>query len=344
MGLRSYTLEDWDFFTEKNGISKFRGTQIFQFYHNQFGENILDCTVLPKDLRDELSKRDQDPVKILHTFHSKRDETKKFLFALGDQEIIEGVLMEYHYGLSQCVSTQVGCRMGCSFCASTKEGCVRNLTAGEIAGQVYAVAKKYGRVSHIILMGSGEPFDNYEEVVKFLRIIHDPKGQNISYRNITLSTCGVVPGILRFAEENLPVTLAISLHSPFDDIRETMMPITRKYSIEEVMKACKYYFKKTGRRVTFEYTLIDGINNRWQDGKELKKLIGDMPHHINLIPLNPIEEFKRKKPTTKDIGIFQSELNELGLSVTIRRELGGDINASCGQLRRSWRAGKGENK
>lgn len=336
--LNSMTVEELENFFEERGEPKFRGSQLFEFFHSQLGRELSDCSTLSKDLRRELKDYPITRPELFRVFESQRDETKKFLFKLEDEELIEGVLMTYKHGLSQCISTQVGCKMGCSFCASTKDGWIRNLTAGEMAEQVYLAERKYGRVSNIILMGSGEPFDNMEEVFRFLEILHHPKGQNMSYRNMTISTCGVIPGIRVLADKNIPVTLAISLHSPFQGEREKMMPVTKKYPVRELMKASKDYFEKTGRRVTYEYTLIDGVNNRKQDALELKRLLGDIPHHINLIPLNPIREYDKKKPEAGEILKFQRELKSLGLSVTIRRELGGDINASCGQLRRSWQS------
>ncbi|MDO5714260.1 MAG: 23S rRNA (adenine(2503)-C(2))-methyltransferase RlmN [Tissierellia bacterium] len=336
--LNTSTLKELNILFQKLGEPKFRAKQLFHFIHHELGQDIFNCSTFSKELRQKLNLYPRDTIEILLTLESKIDHTKKFLFQCEDGEIVEGVLMEYNHGLSQCISTQVGCKMGCTFCASTKEGCIRNLRAGEMLEQVYSVERKYGKISNIILMGSGEPFDNRKEVFRFLELLHDSKGQNMSYRNMTISTCGIVPGILELANMNLPITLAISLHSPFQEDREKIMPISKKYPIEEIIKACKYYFKETGRRVTFEYVLIDGVNNREKDIMKLKELLGDMPHHINVIPLNPIKEYNKKKPASSYVLKFQRQLKTSGLSVTIRRELGADIDASCGQLRRRWQS------
>lgn len=252
--------------------------------------------------------------------------------------------MEYTHGLTACISTQVGCRMGCSFCASTKEGLVRNLSPSEMINQIYTIEEDLNcNINNIVLMGSGEPLDNYENLIKFLEIIHHEKGKNLSYRGITLSSCGIVPKIYLLADEEIPINLSISLHSPFDHIRENMMPIGKKFLVEDIIRACKYYYNKTGRRITMEYTVIDGINNREEDLKELIKVLRDLNCHINLIPLNPIKEYDKKRPSISSIEDFQHKLNSSGINTTIRREMGSDVNASCGQLRRRY-ANSGEDK
>jgi 23S rRNA (adenine2503-C2)-methyltransferase len=289
----------------------------------------------PRDKLEKVSKINQ--LKIFKRFDSKVDNTKKYLFLLEDNNIIEGVAMEYKHGLTACISTQVGCRMDCSFCASTKEGLIRSLTPAEMVSQIYMMEEDLNdKISNIVLMGSGEPLDNYENVIKFLNIIHHEKGHNTSYRNITLSTCGLVPKIYSLADEEMPITLSISLHSPFDEDRRKIMPIGNKYSIDEIMEACRYYNNKTNRRITIEYTLIEGVNDRIADLNELVKILRGISCHVNLIPLNPIKEFSQGRPSRINIERFEKSLAKAGIPVTIRREMGGDINASCGQLRRRY--------
>lgn len=315
----------------------YRGEQIFSYFHKNKKLDIDDLHLLPKGFRDRLKDKVKvNKVEIYKKYTSKIDDTVKYLFQLEDMNIIETVVMKYKHGFSICISTQVGCKMGCSFCASTKEGFIRNLTAAEMLNQIYLAEKDLDiSISNIVLMGSGEPLDNYENVLKFLNIINHPKGHNISLRNITLSTCGLVPRIYDLADEGLPITLSISLHSPFDEERRKIMPIALKYSIAELMDACRYYWNKTKRRITFEYTLIENINDRDIDILELVKILEGIKCHINLIPLNPIREFKKDRPSKANIERVQKELTKYGISVTIRREMGGDISASCGQLRRS---------
>lgn len=320
------------------GEQRYRGEQLFTYIHGNQGNDISGITVFSKTLRDKLHALGKiSKMEIFNRFDSKLDNTKKYLFLLEDDNIIEGVIMEYEHGLSACISTQVGCRMGCAFCASTKEGLVRNLSSGEMANQIYTMEKDLdGRISNIVLMGSGEPLDNYENILSFLNIIHDEKGHNTSYRNVTLSTCGIVPKIYRLAQEEIPITMSISLHSPFDEIRRKIMPIGRKYSVEDIIKACKYYNDRTNRRITIEYTLMEGINDRQEDIHELVSLLRDMNCHINLIPLNPIKEFDRERPSHLSVSKFKKELTKANIPVTIRKEMGKDINAACGQLRRSY--------
>lgn len=320
------------------GEKGFRGEQVFSWIHEKCIENIDDITVLSKALREKI-KEDYiiNNLKIVEKYESKIDSTRKYLFALEDGNIIESVMMKYKHGISVCLSTQVGCRMGCSFCASTKEGLVRNLEPSEILGQFYSIQKDINeKVSNVVLMGSGEPLDNYKNVLKFLNILHSEKGQNLSYRNITLSTCGIVPKIYELADEGIPINLAISLHSPFDDERKNIMPISNKYSISEILEACKYYISKTNRRVTLEYTLINGINDNEDHAMALSKLLENILGHVNLIPLNTVKEFKHTKSLEKSINRFKSLLDKKGINVTIRREMGSDINAACGQLRRDY--------
>jgi 23S rRNA (adenine2503-C2)-methyltransferase len=336
--LNSLTIEELEEYIYNIGEQKYRGEQLFTFIHKNQGRNIENISVFSKGLRDKLEKVSKiNQLKIFKRFDSKVDNTKKYLFLLEDNNIIEGVAMEYKHGLTACISTQVGCRMDCSFCASTKEGLIRSLTPAEMVSQIYMMEEDLNdKISNIVLMGSGEPLDNYENVIKFLNIIHHEKGHNTSYRNITLSTCGLVPKIYSLADEEMPITLSISLHSPFDEDRRKIMPIGNKYSIDEIMEACRYYNNKTNRRITIEYTLIEGVNDRIADLNELVKILRGISCHVNLIPLNPIKEFSQGRPSRINIERFEKSLAKAGIPVTIRREMGGDINASCGQLRRRY--------
>lgn len=340
MGLNGLYLNELEEVVNKYGEQKYRAKQIFDFLHLQKRTDIENSN-LPQKLKSELKENERiENVKILEEFSSKKDDTKKLLFELEDSNIVEGVLMKYKHGYSQCISTQVGCRMGCVFCASTKEGLIRNLTAAEMLMQVYEVEKKYGiTVSNVILMGSGEPLDNYDEVIKFLKLLHDEKGKNMSYRNMTISTCGIADKIYSLADENLPITLAISLHTTNNMSRDSLMPINKKYNIEKVVEACKYYSENSKNRITFEYTLISGKNDSDKNAQELKEVLRGLNSHINLIPLNPIEEYSEEKPSHREVEIFKKKLEGLLLNVTIRRELGSDINAACGQLRRDYKRG-----
>lgn len=336
--LNSLSLDELKSYMVSIGEKSFRGEQIFSYFNSHMGLDLDELQVLPLKLRQELKGRvEVNEIRLLKRFDSKIDNTKKYLFLLEDNNIIESVLMEYSHGLTVCISTQVGCSMGCSFCASTKEGRIRNLTPSEMLNQIYFIEKDVDRnISNIVLMGSGEPLDNYDNTIKFLDIIHSPKGHNISYRNITLSTCGIVPGIIKLAKENLPITLSVSLHSPFDDIRTKMMPIGKKYKIKDIIEACKIYEETTSRRLTFEYTLIEGVNDREQDVEELRRILKGTNSHINLIPLNPIKEYKKDRPSLSSIERFQKQLTKNNIQVTIRKEKGMDISASCGQLRRDY--------
>lgn len=335
--LNSLTLAELKSYMLSIDEKPFRGEQIFSYFNRNKNLSIVDLDLLTRELRDFLVNNTKvNEIKVFKKYSSKIDNTSKYLFLLEDDNIIESVAMEYKHGMTACISTQVGCKMGCSFCASTKEGLIRNLSPAEMLNQIYIMEKSLGKeFSNIVLMGSGEPLDNYENTLKFINIIHDEKGHNISLRNITLSTCGIVPKIYELAKENLPITLSISLHSPFDEDRKKIMPISIRYSIGELMDACKYYADYTGRRITFEYTLIENVNDRPKDVRELTRILKDLNCHINLIPLNPIEEFAKDRPNKINVERFQSELSKNKLAVTIRREMGGDISASCGQLRRS---------
>ena len=324
------------------GEKPFRGSQIFEYINRHYEYDIEDYELLPKKLRTKIDEQFHiGKLEILEYLSSELDSTKKLLYKLEDGNIIEGVLLEYKHGFSLCVSTQVGCRMGCVFCASTKGGLVRSLEPYEIASQVYLTEKEFDiTISNIILMGSGEPFDNYESTMKALSLLHSEKGKNMSYRNMTISTCGIVDGINRLQEENKPINLAISIHS-FDDIeRSKILPINRKYNISEVLESARDYADSTGRRVTFEYTVIDGVNNRNSDIELIKNSIKGINSNVNLIALNPIKEYDSKRVTDKSLYRFKNDLERQNVNATIRRELGSDISASCGQLRREFLATK----
>ncbi len=323
---------------ENLGQKKFRAKQIYEWLHIHHAGSFDEMTNLPKALREQLAAGYRIPVlEVREVLTSGIDQTQKFLFSLEDGNVIESVLMRYHYGLSACISSQVGCRMGCRFCASTIGGRVRDLTAGEMIRQVTKMSQTAGeRISHVVIMGSGEPLDNYDNLIHFLRIMGDPEGERLSLRDITVSTCGIVPNIYRLADEGLPVTLALSLHAPNQEKREHLLPISKKYQLQEVLDAMQYYFDKTGRRITFEYSCVEGENTSLEDARMLADLVRGMNCHINLIPVNPVSERSYRRPQMTVIASFRSQLEKKGISVTIRREMGQDINGACGQLRRSY--------
>ncbi len=315
---------------------KFRAKQIYTWLHKYGVTSFDEMTNISKQLRDELSNNFFiSTCQIEDKYTSKIDDTVKYLFKLYDGEYIESVIMKYKYGYTICVSSQVGCKMGCTFCASTLAGFKRNLTAGEIEAQLQTAQKDLGiKISHIVLMGIGEPLDNFDNVINFLYNVNNENGLNISMRNITISTCGVVPRIYDLMNLDLQLTLTISLHAPNDNVRSKTMPINRKYNMEELIEACKLYAKKTGRRVSFEYTLIKGVNDSEKDALELSSRLKGMNSHINLIPVNDVKERGNVRSTKQAILNFQNVLKKQGINATIRRTLGSDINASCGQLRR----------
>lgn len=327
------------------GEKKFRAKQLFEGLTQ--GKSIDGISSLPKSFKERLCEEyENTPVKIKETFYSD-DGTEKYLFEFADGNLVEGVLMKYKYGYTQCISTQVGCRMGCKFCASTLNGLVRDLTAGEILSQILVVnalhkadAKGDGgearAVTNIVLMGSGEPLDNYDEVVKFLRNATSAEGLHMSARNISLSTCGLVPKMYKLAEENIPVNLTVSLHATDDEARARTMPVAKAYKIEEILKACEYYFEKTGRRYYFEYTLIEGENCDEEHAEALVKLLKGKPCHVNLIRLNEVKERTLKATDDKRAYRFLGRLEKGGLSATLRRQIGADIGGACGQLRASY--------
>ena len=331
--LKSMTQEEMTLALKAMGQPSFRGKQVFTWLHK--GVTSFDeMTNLPKDLRDKLKSEFFLTVpKVARKQMSKQDGTIKYLWELSDGNCIESVLMRYHHGNTVCISSQVGCRMGCAFCASTIAGKVRNLTASEILDQVIFAQKDSGLpISNIVLMGIGEPLDNLDNVLRFLELVNHPDGLNIGMRHISLSTCGVIPGIERLAELELQLTLSVSLHAPDSETRSQIMPVNRAYDVENLFDACHRYFEKTGRRISFEYAMIDGVNDHdWQADLIAKKLKG-MPGHVNLIPLNDVVESPLKP--SRRIAAFQKRLESHGLTATVRRSLGGDIDASCGQLRR----------
>ncbi|MCR5310913.1 MAG: 23S rRNA (adenine(2503)-C(2))-methyltransferase RlmN [Lachnospiraceae bacterium] len=318
------------------GLPKYRGGQIYGRLHQKLATSFSEMTELPESLRQQLS--DIYEIKTAEKVSeqvSKFDGTRKYLFAMGDGSLVESVLMKYHHGNSVCISSQVGCRMGCRFCASTLDGLTRNLTASEMLGQIYSIVKLTGeRVSNIVVMGTGEPMDNYDNLIRFIKLISHEKGLNISKRNITVSTCGIVPKMRAFADEGLPVTLALSLHSVTDEKRRQLMPVANSYSIEELMSACEYYFEKTGRRITFEYSLVRDVNDTDPDAEGLIRLAGRVGAHINLIPVNPIKEREYRETAAPRVLAFKNKLEKSGINVTIRREMGRDIDGACGQLRK----------
>ena len=321
------------------GYPKFRAEQIFTA---SMQNKTFDKMNILADLREKMAEKYNDTAtEIIETYVGK-DGTEKYLFRMNDGNVVEGVFMPHNYGNTLCVSTQVGCRMGCAFCASTLNGLIRNLTAGEILGEVLSVNARHNgtiknrAVTNVVLMGSGEPLDNYDEVTKFLRLLSDERGINISLRNVSLSTCGLVDKIIELADSGLTVTLTISLHSPDDKKRSDLMPINRKYNISSLIEAAKYYFNKTGRRVIFEYSLIEGENVSNDDAKKLASLLTGFSSHVNLIRLNPVKERNLKRPSADTVKEFSEALTKLNVSNTIRRSMGNDIEGACGQLRNKY--------
>lgn len=325
-----------DIFLE-NGYQKFRAKQVFRQIHVNKVNDFSQMTDLSKDMRENLvGEFEIDKVSLLKTFESKVDSTKKYLFELKDGNIIEAVFMDYKDRKTICISSQVGCRMGCTFCASTKNGLERHMTAYELIEEVYTLERLNGDINNIVIMGIGEPLDNYKNITKFLEIITDENGRNLSHRSITLSTSGLTPKIYDLADSGLDINLAVSLHYATDEKRKKYMPVAKKYDIKGLIKATDYYLDKTKRRVSFEYVVIDGVNNLDSDIDNLKKLLKGKNIHINLIPLNPIEEFKHGKTTNKIINDFKEKLTRNGLNATVRYSMGQDIDASCGQLRNNY--------
>ena len=342
--IKSMTLPELRAYLTSMGEKSFRADQIYGWMHRQLVTSYDDMKNIPQSLREKL--KEQMPLtalKAADVLTSGIDGTQKYLFELSDGNLIESVLMKYKHGNSVCISSQAGCRMGCRFCASTIGGLNRCLLPSEMLDQVYRIQTLTGqRVSNVVVMGTGEPLDNYDHLLRFIHLLTGPEGLNISQRSITVSTCGIVPGILRLADENLEITLALSLHASTQEKRESLMPVAKKYEIHEVLNACRYYFEKTGRRVTFEYALVGGVNDSEQDAEQLHRLLGNGNFHINLIPVNPVKERSYVQPDRTAVLAFQNKLEKYGINVTIRREMGRDINGACGQLRRSRLAQKEE--
>lgn len=317
------------------GLPAFRAKQVYLWLRKGV-ESWDDMVNIPKNLRENLAENFYiSTVKIKKRLESKVDDTVKYLYELSDGEYIESVLMKYHHGYTVCISSQVGCRMGCSFCASGLNGLYRNLTAGEMLAQVEFAARENNiRVSNVVMMGMGEPLDNFENTLHFLKLAGNPQGLSIGMRHISVSTSGLVPGIYKLMEQGLGITLSISLHAPNDKIRSAAMPINKAYNMEKLLTACKAYIQKTGRRISFEYALISGLNDSDECAQELARRLRGMLCHVNLIPANPVAENGYKRPDQKRVQHFCDLLNQKGIVTTVRRTLGADINASCGQLRR----------
>ena len=317
------------------GEKAFRARQMYEWMHVKLAVGFEEMTNLSKKLREQCQARYRyTALEPLRVQESEIDGTKKYLFRLYDGNLVESVWMRYRHGNSVCISSQVGCRMGCSFCASTLDGLERNLLPSEMLDQVYAITRLTGeRVSNVVVMGTGEPLDNYDNLVKFIRMLTDENGLHISQRNVTVSTCGIVPNMRRLAEERLQITLALSLHAVTDEKRRRLMPIANRYSIGELMEACRYYFEKTGRRITFEYSLVGGVNDTDEDAERLGALAAPLGCHVNLIPVNPVKERDFVQSEAARIRAFKNKLEKKQINVTIRREMGRDIDGACGQLR-----------
>ncbi len=336
--IKSFSFDELNNEIVSMGEKSFRAKQIYDWLHVKLVRSFDEMTNLSNDLRGRLKENyTLTTLEIVKVQESKIDGTRKYLFKLPDGNLIESVWMIYKHGNSVCVSSQVGCRMGCRFCASTIDGLERNLSSSEILDQIYAITlDTKERVSNVVVMGSGEPMDNYDNTVKFVKMLSDEHGLNISQRNITVSTCGLVPRIYELADEDLSITLAISLHATTDEKRRSLMPIANKYSIREIKEACLHYFDKTGRRLTFEYSLVGGVNDTDEDAEELADILREVNGHVNLIPVNPIKERDYVSSTDKRVAAFKNKLEKKQINVTIRREMGRDIDGACGQLRRSF--------
>ena len=336
--LKSMTLPELTEYLKDLGEKPFRAKQLYQWMHVKLAASLDEMTNLSKEMRGILKETafyaSLNPVAVRI---SQIDGTRKYLFELEDGNVIESVLMRYKHGNSVCISSQVGCRMGCRFCASTLDGLERNLRPSEMLEQIYRIQRDIGeRVSNVVVMGSGEPMDNYDNLIRFIHLLTDENGLHISQRNVTVSTCGIVPRIRQFAEENLQVTLALSLHAPNDEVRKTLMPVANSFALKDVLDACHYYFEKTGRRLTFEYSLVKGVNDNLDEARALADLLKGQHGHVNLIPVNPIKERDFKQSDRKAVEEFKQYLEKRGINVTVRREMGRDIDGACGQLRKSY--------
>jgi len=336
--IKSYNLQEMTEFVVGLGDKKFRAKQIYEWLHQKLVVSFDEMSNLPVNFREKLKETCRITALVPVSVQvSELDGTAKYLFELYDGNVIESVLMKYKHGNSVCISSQVGCRMGCRFCASTLDGLERNLTPSEMLDQIYRIQALTGeRVDNVVVMGSGEPFDNFDAFIKFIQLLNDENGLNISARNLTVSTCGLVPKIKELADMQLQLTLAISLHAPNDEMRKTLMPIANKYSIEEIIEACRYYINITGRRITFEYSLVQNVNDSEKCAIQLISLVRGLNCHVNLIPVNPIKERDFKQTRQKEILFFKNKLENSGINVTIRREMGRDIDGACGQLRKSY--------
>ncbi len=334
--IKSLSLEELTEEITGLGEKAYRARQLYGWMHVKLSRSFGEMSDLPKAFREKCKELyDYTALKTVRVQESRLDGTKKFLFGLSDGSLVESVWMKYRHGNSVCISSQVGCRMGCRFCASTLDGLERNLLASEMLDQVYAITLLTGeRVSNVVVMGTGEPLDNYDNLLKFIRLLTDENGLHISQRNVTVSTCGLVPQMRRLADEKLQITLALSLHAATDEKRKELMPIAYSYSIEELMEACAYYFKQTGRRITLEYSLVGGVNDSDEDAAGLAALAGPLCCHVNLIPVNPIKERDFVRSEGARIRAFQNRLEKNKINGTIRREMGRDIDGACGQLRR----------
>lgn len=344
--IKSFNLTELTELLVSMGEKGFRAKQIYQWLHVKQVESFEEMTNIGKNLLQKLEETcelvtlKKEAVQI-----SKEDGTRKYLFLLEDGNVIESVLMRYKHGNSVCISSQVGCRMGCRFCASTLDGLVRGLRPSEMLDQIYQIGKDIGeRISNVVVMGTGEPMDNYDNLLCFIHMLSDENGLNISQRNLTVSTCGIVPKMRELADEGLQITLALSLHASSQEKRLELMPVANKYEIHEVVEACRYYFEKTGRRVTFEYSLVGGVNDTEEDARALVALIHGMNCHVNLIPVNPIKERSYVQPNHEAILNFKNRLEKNGINVTIRREMGRDIDGACGQLRKRYMGSESDRK
>ena len=338
--IKSMNMEELKELMVQIGEKPFRAKQIYGWLHEHLVTSYDEMANIPKSLKEKLKDYPITVLEELDVQTSKVDGTRKYLFRLSDGNMIESVLMRYKYGNSVCISSQAGCRMGCRFCASTIGGLTRNLLPSEMLDQIYRIQTSIGeRISNVVVMGTGEPLDNYDNLLRFIHILTEDGGIHISQRNLTVSTCGLVPRIYELADEKLQMTLAVSLHAPNDEKRRELMPIANKYSVDELLEACRYYFDKTGRRITFEYSLVHGVNDTPEDAKELMGILKDRNCHLNLIPVNPIKERNYEKPDKKSAENFKNKLEKNGINVTIRREMGSDIDGACGQLRRKTMQG-----
>lgn len=335
--IKSMTLEEVKALMVSLGEKPFRAKQIYEWLHQHFAVSYDEMTNLPKSLREKLEGYPITALEILDVQISKADGTRKYLFRLEDGNTIESVLMKYRHGNCVCISSQAGCRMGCRFCASTIGGLARNLLPSEMLDQIYRIQASVGeRVSNVVVMGSGEPLDNYDNLIRFIHLLTEEGGIHISQRNLTVSTCGLVPRMYELADEKFQMTLAVSLHAPNDEKRRELMPVANKYTMEELLRACRYYFEKTGRRITFEYSLVAGVNDTREDALELAGRLKGLNCHVNLIPVNPVRERSFVRSAREAVENFKINLEKCGINGTIRREMGSDIDGACGQLRKRY--------